>query len=198
MGRVGPKRARGRQRRPAEGTARRVFWERFVDRAFAGAPSATARRDLLGEAARIVSGIDLLGGQVTFVGAGPGDAELLTVKAIRVLQAADIILFDDLISHNVLELGQREAGRIQVGTHGGRTDCRQEDVDELMVKLARAGKRVVWLKSGDPMILGDSREEIARLEGSGIAVCVVPGVASVPEVSRNRSTLASPATIGGP
>jgi uroporphyrin-III C-methyltransferase/precorrin-2 dehydrogenase/sirohydrochlorin ferrochelatase len=97
------------------------------------------------------------GGRVTLVGAGPGDAELLTLKAVRALQAADVILFDDLVSSEVLELARREAKRMLVGKRGGRTSCRQEDINETMVKLAKAGKRVVRLKSGDPMIFGQGR-----------------------------------------
>jgi uroporphyrin-III C-methyltransferase/precorrin-2 dehydrogenase/sirohydrochlorin ferrochelatase len=108
--------------------------------------------------------------------AGPGDAELLTLKAVRALQAADVILFDDLVSDAVLDLARREAKRILVGKRGGRPSCRRGDIDEMMVTLARAGKRVVRLKSGDPTNFGGAGEEIARLEAEGIAVDMVPGV----------------------
>lgn len=115
-------------------------------------------------------------GRVTLVGAGPGDAEYLTIKALRVLQNADVILFDDLVSDEVLELARREAKRILVGKRGGRESCRQEDINAMMITLAKAGRNVVRLKSGDPMIFGRAGEEIAELERQGIPVDVVPGV----------------------
>jgi uroporphyrin-III C-methyltransferase/precorrin-2 dehydrogenase/sirohydrochlorin ferrochelatase len=115
-------------------------------------------------------------GRVTLVGAGPGDPELLTLKALRALQAADVILFDDLVSDAVLELARREAKRILVGKRGGRVSCRQEDINDLMVKLAKAGRHVVRLKSGDPTIFGRAGEEIARLDSEGIPVEIVPGI----------------------
>jgi uroporphyrin-III C-methyltransferase/precorrin-2 dehydrogenase/sirohydrochlorin ferrochelatase len=116
------------------------------------------------------------GGRVTLVGAGPGDAELLTIKAMRALQRADVILFDDLVSDEVLELARREAKRMLVGKRGGRQSCRQEDINDLVIKLARQGKHVVRLKAGDPTIFGRAGEEIAVLRQAGIAVEIVPGV----------------------
>lgn len=117
-------------------------------------------------------------GQVTLVGAGPGDAELLTLKAVRALQSADVILYDDLVSDEVLDLARREARRIMVGKRGRRDSCRQDDINELMVKLARQGRSVVRLKCGDPMVFGRAGEEIAQLEAAGIPVSVVPGITS--------------------
>ncbi|KAA0697946.1 uroporphyrinogen-III C-methyltransferase [Neorhizobium sp. P12A] len=154
---------------------RRIFWERFADDAFRDVPSHDAEKQLL-ESARGIKAAAAKGGCVTLVGAGPGDAELLTLKAVRALQAADIILFDDLVSADVLELARREAKRMLVGKRGGRTSCRQEDINEMMVKFARAGKRVVRLKSGDPMIFGRAGEEIACLERQNIPVDVIPGI----------------------
>lgn len=160
--------------RLAPGTARRAFWESFVDRAFGPAPHyeppERVASQLISAAGRSRSG------HVTFVGAGPGDAELLTLKAVRALQAADVILFDDLVSDEVLELARREARRILVGKRAGRPSCKQEEINDMMVRLAKAGRRVVRLKSGDPMIFGRAGEEIARLEAAGIAYDVVPGV----------------------
>ena len=115
-------------------------------------------------------------GSVTLVGAGPGDAELLTLKAVRAMQAADVVLFDDLVSDEVLELARREAKRMLVGKRGGRASCRQEDINALMVNLAGQGKRVVRLKSGDPMVFGRGGEEIEELRKAGIPVAVVPGI----------------------
>jgi uroporphyrin-III C-methyltransferase/precorrin-2 dehydrogenase/sirohydrochlorin ferrochelatase len=115
-------------------------------------------------------------GHVTFVGAGPGAPELLTLKAVRALQAADVILFDDLVSDEVLELARREAKRILVGKRAGRPSCRQEEINALMVKLAKAGRRVVRLKSGDPTIFGRAGEEIDELRAAGISFEIVPGI----------------------
>ncbi len=164
--------------RLAPGPPRRAFWERFADRAFGAAPTADDERDLARGIDRVSASRDDGVGQVTLVGAGPGDGELLTLKAVRALQAADVILFDDLVSDEVLELARREARRMLVGKRGGRDSCRQEDINDLMVKLAKAGKRVVRLKSGDPMIFGRAGEEIARLQAEGIAVDIVPGITS--------------------
>jgi uroporphyrin-III C-methyltransferase/precorrin-2 dehydrogenase/sirohydrochlorin ferrochelatase len=160
----------------AVGAPRRAFWERFVDRAFGTAPGPDADETLIAEASQIRAGTDAGRGRVTLVGAGPGDAELLTVKAIRALQAADVILFDELVSDDVLELARREAKHILVGKRGGRRSCRQEDINDMMVKLTRTGKRVVRLKAGDPMIFGRGGEEIEQLEAANIPVDIVPGI----------------------
>ncbi len=163
------------------GPERRAFWERFVDRAFTSVPTPQSAADLVAEADRLAAGrLETLNGpalgKVTLVGAGPGDAELLTLKAVRALQAADVILFDDLVSGDVLELARREAKRMLVGKRGGRTSCKQEDINAMMVTFAKAGKTVVRLKSGDPMVFGRAGEEIACLEAHGIPVDVVPGI----------------------
>ncbi|MEO9337559.1 siroheme synthase CysG [Mesorhizobium sp. SB112] len=156
------------------GFQRRAFWERFVDRAFGPAPNEKDRAALDNAMAAQPSNT----GHVTFVGAGPGDAELLTLKAVRALQAADVILFDDLVSDEVLELARREAKRILVGKRAGRPSCKQHEINEMMVKLARAGRRVVRLKSGDPMIFGRAGEEIEVLQKEGIDFDVVPGISA--------------------
>ena len=109
---------------------------------------------------------------------GPGDAELLTLKAVRALQAADVILFDDLVSEDVLELARREAKRMMVGKRARGPSCSQSDINALMLKLARQGKHVVRLKSGDPMIFGRAGEEIEELQAAGVPVEVVPGVST--------------------
>ncbi|WP_336056737.1 siroheme synthase CysG [Nitratireductor sp. CH_MIT9313-5] len=165
-------------KRLAAGQQRRAFWERFTDRAFGSAPPPAAIDELTREADSIVAGLGQHQGRVTLVGAGPGDAELLTLKAVRALQAADVILFDDLVSEDVLELARREAKRMLVGKRGGRESCRQDDINNMMVSLAKAGKHVVRLKGGDPMIFGRAGEEIARLEAAGVPVSVVPGITS--------------------
>lgn len=160
------------------GAPRRAFWEKFVDRAFAGPMPANAFEDMVLEADAISCASEPQKGKVTLVGAGPGDAELLTLKAVRALQAADVILFDDLVSNDVLELARREAKRMLVGKRGGRESCKQEDINSTMIALAKAGKNVVRLKGGDPMIFGRAGEEIADLHARDIAVSVVPGITS--------------------
>ena len=160
------------------GAPRRAFWERFVDRAFSGEIDSSAEDRVLADIDIVQSAPAAATGSVTLVGAGPGDAELLTLKAVRALQAADVILFDDLVSGEVLELARREAKRMLVGKRGGRTSCKQDDINSMMVTFAKAGKRVVRLKSGDPMIFGRAGEEIAALEAEGIPVDIVPGITS--------------------
>lgn len=115
-------------------------------------------------------------GSVTLVGAGPGDAELLTLRAVRALQSADIILYDDLVSGEVLDFARREAKKMLVGKTGYGPSCKQSDINALTVELARSGKRVVRLKGGDPMIFGRAGEEIDACRKAGIAVEVVPGI----------------------
>lgn len=158
------------------GAQRRRFWEQFSDRAFGAHVDGRTAAEMEALLKDAETGVDGRTGGVTLVGAGPGDAELLTLKAVRALQAADIILFDDLVSEDVLELARREAKRMLVGKRGGRTSCRQDDINDLMVRLARSGKNVVRLKSGDPMIFGRGGEELERLAAENIACSVVPGV----------------------
>ena len=118
------------------------------------------------------------GGRVTLVGTGPGDPELLTLKAVRALQEADVILFDALVAAEILTFARSSAKRMLVGKRGHKPSCRQDDINDLMLKLARQGKHVVRLKSGDPMVFGRAGEEIAYLNAAGISVCVVPGITS--------------------
>ncbi|EIM26709.1 siroheme synthase CysG [Microvirga lotononidis] len=158
------------------GMARRAFWERFADLAFQGRGPESYGDDVETVLEQIASEPTQRAGRVTLVGAGPGDAELLTLKAMRALQSADVILFDDLVSEDVLELARREAQRLMVGKRGGRASCAQGDINDLMTRLALQGKQVVRLKSGDPMIFGRAGEEIEHLERAGVPVDVVPGI----------------------
>ncbi|KQQ75260.1 siroheme synthase [Rhizobium sp. Leaf321] len=175
-------------RRLSPGPARRLFWERFVARSLStNEPPAQDTADRLLATAEQIASVPSLG-SVTLVGAGPGDAELLTLKAMRALQAADVILFDDLVSPEVLELARREAKRFLVGKRGGRESCRQDDINDMMVRFAKDGKRVVRLKSGDPMIFGRAGEEIARLHSEGIAVDVVPGITAASAMAASLKT----------
>jgi uroporphyrin-III C-methyltransferase/precorrin-2 dehydrogenase/sirohydrochlorin ferrochelatase len=115
-------------------------------------------------------------GSVTLVGAGPGDPELLTLRAVRALQSADVILFDDLVSREVLDFARREAKKILVGKTGHGPSCKQDDINALMVKLASGGKRVVRLKGGDPLIFARAGEEIGACRAARVKVEIVPGI----------------------
>jgi uroporphyrin-III C-methyltransferase/precorrin-2 dehydrogenase/sirohydrochlorin ferrochelatase len=152
---------------------RRHFWESFTDRAVAGPDKAPTEADL---EALLTPPRTAQAGSVVLVGAGPGDPELLTLRAVRALQSADVILFDHLVSAEILDFARREAKKMLVGKTGHAPSCRQDDINALMISLAKAGRRVVRLKGGDPMIFGRADEEIAACRDAGIAVDVVPGV----------------------
>ena len=157
--------------------ARRKFWHVFTANAVASPDHVPSQVDF----DKFISEVTGLGqavenGSVTLVGAGPGDPELLTLRAVRALQSADVILFDDLVSRDVLDFARREARKMLVGKTGFGPSCTQEDINALMVGLARQGKRVVRLKGGDPLIFGRAAEEIAACEAAHIAVDVVPGI----------------------
>ncbi len=163
--------------RLAPGPARRAFWERFSDLALSDRhPERAKATALLSQVETDAASPVAAGGRVTLVGAGPGEAELLTLKAVRALQSADVILFDDLVSDEILELARREAKRMLVGKRGGRESCRQEDINATMVRLAKAGKHVVRLKSGDVAVFGRAGEELAELRRHAIPVAIVPGI----------------------
>lgn len=153
--------------------ARRNFWERFTQRAVTAPNAAPTDAEL----ASLLTGTTApQHGSVALVGAGPGDAELLTLRAVRALQSADVILFDDLVSPDVLDFARREAKKMLVGKTGHRPSCRQDEINALMISLAKAGRRVVRLKGGDPLIFGRADEEISACRAAGIAVEVVPGI----------------------
>lgn len=156
--------------RLAPGQPRRRFWESFVDRCMGSnrPPADQEAQSLLAMAERIAASSP--SGTVTFVGAGPGDPELLTMKAMRALQAADVILFDDGVSRDVLELARREAKRFLLGQN-----ARGDDL-ETMVHFATAGKRVVRLKSGDAQSSRQTWRDLRQLKAKGLNVDVVPGV----------------------
>jgi uroporphyrin-III C-methyltransferase / precorrin-2 dehydrogenase / sirohydrochlorin ferrochelatase len=164
--------------RLAKGPARRAFWEAFAARSFGPAPTPETQADLTALIDDFDRGQAQRKGRVTLVGAGTGDAGLLTLNAVRALQSADIILHDDLISGEILELARREATRMLVGKRGQRESWTQAEINALLVKLAGQGGHIVRLKSGDPMIFGRATEEIEVLKAAGIAVEVVSGVTS--------------------
>ncbi len=115
-------------------------------------------------------------GFVHIVGAGPGDPDLLTLKALRVLQDADIILHDNLVTSEILDLARRDADRIYVGKKKADHAMAQEDIGALMIKLANDGKKVVRLKGGDPFIFGRGGEELDDLQAAGIDAEIIPGI----------------------
>jgi uroporphyrin-III C-methyltransferase/precorrin-2 dehydrogenase/sirohydrochlorin ferrochelatase len=160
--------------------ARRKFWQIFTAHAVADPDRAPAQADFDSFVAEVNGlGAVVEKGSVTLVGAGPGDPELLTLRAVRALQSADVILFDDLVSREVMDFARREARKMLVGKTGFGPSCTQEDINSLMVSLAKQGKRVVRLKGGDPLIFGRAAEEIAACEAANIPVNVVPGITSV-------------------
>ncbi|MFO1399018.1 MAG: uroporphyrinogen-III C-methyltransferase [Burkholderiales bacterium] len=136
-----------------------------------------------------MSVIDRCSGRVTLVGAGPGDPELLTLKAVRALREADVVLHDDLVDPAILAFARDGARLVGVGKRGGCRSTPQAFIEQLMIREARAGHRVVRLKGGDPFVFGRGGEEVAALHAAGIAVDVVPGI---------TSGLAAPAAVGIP
>lgn len=164
---------------------RRPFWERIVDgvvgsRIISGDESAAeeAFAEELARAARTVraDGTEPLG-EVYLIGAGPGDPDLLTLRALQLLQQADVVLYDRLVSDAVLERARRDAERIFVGKEtGGDHQQTQRRIHELLVHHARLGRRVARLKGGDPFIFGRGGEEIEVLTEHGIPYVVVPGI----------------------
>jgi uroporphyrin-III C-methyltransferase/precorrin-2 dehydrogenase/sirohydrochlorin ferrochelatase len=119
-----------------------------------------------------------IAGHVSLVGAGPGDPDFITLKALKALAAANVVLHDQLVSSEVLALAPQHAQRIDVGKKGYGRACKQSDINDLMVAFAKAGRRVVRLKAGDPLMFGRLEEEIVALETAGIPFDVVPGISA--------------------
>ncbi len=155
---------------------RRRTWERIVDGPVARL--ALSHRDKDAEATLLHELTDPVpaSGEVHLVGAGPGDPELLTIKAHRVLESADVVVHDRLVSAEIVDLARRDAERIHVGKRAGHHAMRQDEINDLLIGLARDGKRVVRLKGGDPFVFGRGGEEMAALTAAGIPCLVVPGI----------------------
>lgn len=159
--------------------ARRRFYEDLLDGpipelVLAGREDdalETLRRELRSGAAE-----GAVRGQVSLIGAGPGDPDLLTFRALRLMQRADVVLYDRLVAPRILDLVRRDATRIYVGKKRDYHTVRQDEINDLLVALAREGKHVVRLKGGDPFVFGRGGEEIASLAAQGIPFQVVPGI----------------------
>jgi uroporphyrin-III C-methyltransferase / precorrin-2 dehydrogenase / sirohydrochlorin ferrochelatase len=168
-----------------EGPARRIFWENvfegpIAEQMLAGREEAafSALQQSLEQAAT-----EPVKGEVYLVGAGPGDPDLLTFRALRLMQKADVVLYDNLVSEGVMELVRRDAERIYVGKKRSNHTLPQEEINALLVRLAQEGKRVLRIKGGDPFIFGRGGEEIETLAEQGIPFQVVPGISAANGVS---------------
>jgi uroporphyrin-III C-methyltransferase/precorrin-2 dehydrogenase/sirohydrochlorin ferrochelatase len=167
--------------------ARRAFWQLFTTHAVAHPECEPRQRDFDAILARARAQAGAAeGGCITLVGAAAADAELLTLRAVRALQTADVIVIDDHVSPEIVDFARREARKMLVGNGRGETNA-------LMVKLAKAGRRVVHLMCEDPPVRGGTHEEIAAARAAGISIEVVPGLGAAPiAVGASRRERTSP------
>lgn len=167
-----------------EPAMRRIFWENVLE-------GTIAEKVLAGDEAgaeamlfdQLKNGDKQPCGEVYLVGAGPGDPDLLTFRALRLMQKADVVVFDNLVSQPIVEMTRRDATRIYVGKQRNNHTLPQEEINVLLVRLAREGKRVLRLKGGDPFIFGRGGEEIETLSAHGIPFQIVPGITAASGVA---------------
>jgi uroporphyrin-III C-methyltransferase/precorrin-2 dehydrogenase/sirohydrochlorin ferrochelatase len=159
-----------------KGVARRRFWKEFFTGETARNVDAGDVSSARKTASRLLRERGAVPGHVALVGAGPGAEDLLTLRAHRLLMEADVIVHDALVPEAVIAMGRRDAERIAAGKRKGCHSKTQSEINALLVELGRAGKRVVRLKSGDPLVFGRAGEEMAALREAGISYEVVPGV----------------------
>jgi uroporphyrin-III C-methyltransferase/precorrin-2 dehydrogenase/sirohydrochlorin ferrochelatase len=172
-----------RYRKPVDrlvprGVARRVFWRRFFSGPVADAVNAGYLQQAEQAADGLLQSSREVEGRVWLVGAGPGAEDLLTLRAQRVMMEADVIVYDALVPQAIVDMGRRDAERLSVGKRKGCHTKSQEEINDLLVQLGRDGKRVVRLKSGDPLVYGRAGEEMAALRAAGIGYEIVPGITS--------------------
>ncbi|OFZ66494.1 MAG: uroporphyrinogen-III C-methyltransferase [Betaproteobacteria bacterium RBG_16_56_24] len=163
---------------------RRIFWEAALEGVIAEKVLTGDENSAEAMLKQLLASEDnIQHGEVYLVGAGPGDPDLLTFRALRLMQKADVVVYDNLVSKPILEMVRRDATRIYVGKKRDDHTLPQEEINELLVRLAKEGKRVLRLKGGDPFIFGRGGEEIETLAGHGILFQVVPGITAASGVS---------------
>ena len=159
--------------------ARRRFWERTLEGPAAELLFAGRRADAVNAIERRLRDGEIERppvGEVFLIGTGPGDPDLLTFRALRLMQSADVVVYDRLVSSEIVDLCRRDAERIFVGKAPGRHGLAQAEINQLLISLARTGKRAARLKGGDPFVFGRGGEEIEDLAAAGIMFQVVPGI----------------------
>jgi uroporphyrin-III C-methyltransferase / precorrin-2 dehydrogenase / sirohydrochlorin ferrochelatase len=160
-----------------EETPRRLFWEQALEGTIGESVLAGREQDAANALEEQLANTQgLYKGEVYLVGAGPGDPDLLTFKAARLLQSADVVLYDRLVSPEILEMARRDAQRIYVGKRRSDHAVPQTEINQLLLELAQSGKRVIRLKGGDPFIFGRGGEEIELLAQHNVPFQVVPGI----------------------
>lgn len=161
-----------------KGALRRNFWRRFFSGSVADSVALNDIDSAHTAAAQLLASPERPEGYVWLVGAGPGAEDLLTLRAQRVLMQADVIVYDALVPQEIVDMGRRDAERLSVGKRKGCHSKSQSDINKLLVSLGEEGKRVVRLKSGDPLVYGRAAEEMAALREAGIGYEIVPGITS--------------------
>jgi uroporphyrin-III C-methyltransferase/precorrin-2 dehydrogenase/sirohydrochlorin ferrochelatase len=161
-----------------ETSQRRRFWEKLIDGPIGALVLSGHKADAEAALKRIADPAAYAGGEgkVAIVGAGPGDPDLLTVKALRALQNADIVFYDELVSSKILDRIRRDAARVPVGRRAGKSGIGQDAINKLLIEAARSGKRVVRLKGGDAFVFGRGGEEVEALRKASVAYSIVPGI----------------------